>query len=115
MNNKGSSNEQFFRFLLLALLASFLFSHYLSPQKPVGPPRKAPDLAAAFAGLDPTKGPAPSKIAALNEVTKLDKDIAANPQDELAYWSRLRKGLLQQYILGNLEEKTRKSGYFGFG
>lgn len=98
-------------------LVAFFLMQYFAPNKngPQTPPRPAPTLEKAFAGIAPDQGAPLSKDAALVEITKLDAQIKANETDELSYWSRLRKGLIQQYILGNLEEKTRKSGWLGFG
>lgn len=117
MNNQRSSSEQFFQFLLLAFGGMLLF-RYFFPQPAATnsvPPRPAYTLVQAFKGIDPAQGPALTQTTALAEVKKLQDDIKKNPEDGLAYWSRLREGLIQQYVLHNLEEKTRKSGFLGFG
>ncbi len=48
-------------------------------------------------------------------MAKLQKAIADNGTDEYSYWARLRVGLIQQYILRNLEEKSRPGGFLGMG
>lgn len=116
MNNQRSSGGQFFQFLLLAMGGMLLFQHFFGPKPtPSAPPRPALTVPQTFKGIDPAQGPLLSKTEALSEEKKLKADIAKNPQDPLAYSSRLRVGLIQQYILQNLETKTRKSGWFGWG
>lgn len=67
----------------------------------------------------PEVGPAPAQdMAPLTpetgalEIQKLDKAIAGNERDEYSYWARLRKGLIQQYVLGELQMRTRQRGPF---
>ncbi|HEX8235324.1 MAG TPA: YidC/Oxa1 family membrane protein insertase [Abditibacteriaceae bacterium] len=64
-------------------------------------------------------GPAPSpNMPTLNaqtgaaEILVLDKVISGNERDEYSYWARLRKGLIQQYVLGELQMKPRQRGPF---
>lgn len=117
MNKQRSSGEQFFQFLLLSLGAMLLFQYFF-PQNnkaPAVPPRPALTLAQAFKGIDPAQGPILTETEALAEEKRLKADIAKNPQDALAHSSRLRVGLIQQYILNTLEAKTRKSGFLSMG
>lgn len=117
MDKPRSSTEQFLRTLILALGASFLISYFINGRKPVdqAPARKAPTLAQAFKGIDPQQGPLLSKDPARDEIDRLQKEVSKNGSDENAQWSRLRIGLIQQYILGNLEQKEGPSGFLGYG
>ncbi|RYG69184.1 hypothetical protein EON80_10285, partial [bacterium] len=116
MNNKSSSTEQILRFLLLAFVGWFLIQNIFKPKTDTAlPPRAALTLAQAFKGIDPAQGPLLTEVEALKEKEKLKADINKSPQDDLAYWSRLRQGLIDQYILGTLEVKERKSGFLGLG
>jgi YidC/Oxa1 family membrane protein insertase len=107
MNNKRSPIEQFFTIALLSF-AGFLLWQQFSGNKPSGSARAektAPPLAQAFKGLD---GGAPSKEAALKEISALQAELETGGKDEYSYWARLRLGLLQQYVLKNAVE-ARKS------
>ena len=116
MNKPRSSGEQFSQWLLLALGGMLLFQYFFPQKKaPVAPPRPTLTLAQAFKGIDPAQGPLLSPSAALAEEKKLQADIDKNPQDPLAHSSRLRVGLIQQYILKNLKVETRKSGFLNLG
>ena len=118
MNKPGSTGEQFFRFLLLSLGAMLLYNTFFARKDTSNqtPPRKAPALVQAFAGIDPTKGGTPlNATSATAEVGKLTNQIQTNTSDELAQWSRLRVALIQQYVLGSLAPKTRPSGFMGMG
>jgi hypothetical protein len=75
--------------------------------------------ASKAASDEPQVGAAPSPdMARLTpetgalEIQKLDKAIAGNDRDEYSYWARLRKGLIQQYVLGELQMRTRQRGPF---
>ena len=113
----NKQNPPIERFMLMAVLmvAWFYFFPKLFPQTPEKPPRPALTLSQAFKGIDPAQGPALTEVAAIAEEKKLQAEISASPQDPYSYWARLRKGLIEQYVLNNLETKTRKSGFLGFG
>lgn len=116
MNNQSSSVERILRFVLLAVAGWFLFRGVLNPPaQDTVPPRPALSLAQAFKGIDPAQGPALTEVEALKEEKKLEADITKSPQDDLAYWSRLRLALIDQYVHNNLEVKERKSGFLGLG
>ncbi len=116
MNKQGSTNDQFFRALILAAAAFFLFRSFSDNQQaPKTPPRPAPTLKAAWAGIDPAAGPALTPAAATAALTVLDKDIAVNPKDARSNWDRLRQGLISQYVLKNLKTDTIPSGFLGMG
>lgn len=116
MEKKNPSGDQFFRVVILALGMTLLFNYFWGQRpNPQTAPRKAPTLAQAFKGIDSSQGPILEKEAARDEIDQLNKDISENERDAKAMWSKLRIGLIQQYILGNLESKTRKSGILGFG
>ena len=84
-------------------------------EKPAVPPRARLKLVEAFNNIAPSQGAPLDKTAALAEVERLDKLVAANPKDEVTMWAHLRTGLIQQYILGDLKPATRKGGFMGFG
>ena len=117
MNQQNSQGSQIFRFLLLGLAGFFLWNSFNQKKddKPAVPPRAPLQLVDAFNNIAPAQGPALDKTAALAEVDRLDKLVAANPKDEVAMWAHLRTGLIQQYILGDLKPATRKGGILGFG
>src|SRR5215216_3321052 len=110
MNNRRSASEQLiFNFLLSFLAVWFIFQYLHGPQqKAQVPPRQAKTVAEAFAGIATT--PRLSKAQAQTEVIALQKNIALNPDDGLAQWSRLRLGLIQQYVLGLLAPVTIPGG-----
>jgi len=118
MEKKPTSGGQIFQVLALSLGMMFLWQTFFG-QKPQNSqqvqPRKAPALVKAFAGIDPAQGPALQKEPARDEIDRLKKDIAKNDKDDIALWSKLRIGLIQQYVLGDLESKERSSGILGFG
>jgi len=116
MNKKGSASA-FIQQALIGLLIWVVIQHFLGGNHTSVPPRKAPALAQAFAGIDPAVAgtPALDAKAANAEVTKLQAQITANDSDDLAQWSRLRVGLIQQYVLKNLQSSTRGAGFLGFG
>jgi YidC/Oxa1 family membrane protein insertase len=72
---------------------------------------------AASGELEVGAAPSPN-MATLNaqtgaaEILALDKAIAGNERDEYSYWARLRKGLIQQYVLGELQMRPRQRGPF---
>ena len=72
-------------------------------------------MAEAFNNIAPAQGAPLDKTTAPAEVARLEKLVTANPKDELAMWSQLRIGLIQQYILGDLKQAQRKGGFLGFG
>ncbi|HVF10400.1 MAG TPA: YidC/Oxa1 family membrane protein insertase [Abditibacteriaceae bacterium] len=116
MNNQRSKTEQLMLMMMLVFGASLLYRHFFEPpSKPPGPVRQAPALSKAFAGIDPQAGSRLTETAARTEVDKLQKEISADANDEYSYWARLRVALIQQYILGNLEKRTRASGFLGMG
>ncbi|BCM91364.1 membrane protein insertase YidC 2 [Abditibacteriota bacterium] len=107
------------RMLMAGLLMFFIYQTFFNhPKSNQAPPRTAPALAQAFAGIDPALVPG---IPALNvttgnaEIKKLQANVTTNDSDALAQWSRLRMALIQQYVLGTLVPSTRKSGFLGFG
>ena len=118
MKKSGSPND-LFRNLLLAGFIFFAYQAIFNRgnQTNQAPPRTAPALAQAFAGIDPATSPgAPLNVNTANaEVLKMQGQIKANSSDALAQWSRLRIALIQQYVLGTLSSATRKSGILGFG
>lgn len=93
--------QQFVLVMVLSFCALQVFNSYFGPKKTATTARAMPAnaLPAAFARLDPAKPPVLDKTAATAEITKLDAQIKANDADDLAYWSRLREGLIQQYVL----------------
>jgi len=116
MNNQRSKTEQMMLMLMLALGASLLYQQFFgAPTKPPGPVRQAPALSKAFVGIAPGNGETLSETAARAEVTKLQQEINTNGEDEYSYWARLRSGLIQQYVLQNLEKKKKSSGFMGMG
>ncbi len=117
MNKQRSFGEQMFQFLVLAIAGMWLFQNVFNKPKPadVVPPRPALSLAQAFKGIDSSQGAILTPAAGLVEGKKLKADIAKNSQDGLADWSRLRLALIQQYISKDLDEKSRKNGFAGFG
>ncbi len=117
MNKPRSFSEQLPQFLLVALGSWMLFNYFFKPQNATNanPPRAALSVAQAFKGIDPAQGPALSETQAIAQSKQLKAQIDKNPQDGLAYWSRLRVALLQQYVLKNLDQKERSSGFLGMG
>ena len=117
MNQQNSQGNQIFRFLLLGLAGFFLWNSFnqKKDEKPAVAPRAPLKLVEAFNNIAPSQGAPLDKTAALAEVERLDKLVAANPKDEVAMWAHLRTGLIQQYILGDLKPATRKGGFLGFG
>jgi len=116
MNKKGSASTLLQQFLLAGLFW-FAIQHFFGGNRSSTPPRKAPALVQAFAGIDPSvPGAKPLDVVAANaEVGKLQQQITLNDSDELAQWSRLRVGLIQQYVLKNLQSSTRGAGILGLG
>ncbi len=118
MNKSGSSSD-FIRTLLLGAVMIFAFQYFFNrPKTNQAPPRTAPALVQAFAGVDPSTAPGTSALNATTanaEIKKMQANITTNDSDALAQWSRLRIALIQQYILGTLQPATRKSGFLGFG
>jgi YidC/Oxa1 family membrane protein insertase len=113
MNNRRSASEQLiFNFLLSFLAVWFIFQYFNAPKQTKVPPRTAPTLQQAFKGIDPNAGARLTVPTATAEITKLQKNITDNPQDELAQWSRLRIGLIQQYVVGQLAPVTVPGGIF---
>lgn len=106
-----------FRTLLLALGMTLLFQVFFGQRNNNSqvPPREAPALVKAFDGIAPGQGAPLGKDKARDEIDRLEKEIAKNTGDETAMWSKLRIGLIQQYVLGTLKEDTRSSGMLGFG
>ncbi len=95
----------------------FLIQHFMGA--PPSKARPAPAFATVFAGIDPAQGAPPTPATAPltpatanAEVTKLQANIAANDSDDLARWSKMRLALIQQYVTGTLQTKTRKVGMF---
>lgn len=100
MNNQRSPKEQLLFNFLLSFVAVWFIFQYFNPQKNTAvPPRKAPALQQAFAGIDPASGPKLTPSAANAEIAKMQANIKANSNDDLAQWSRLRQGLIEQFIL----------------
>ncbi len=103
MNNKRSVKEQLLFNFLLSFVAVWFIFQYLNPQKnTAAPPRKAPSLSQAFVGIDPASGPRLTATTASSEIAKMTANIKANSNDELAQWSRLRQGLVEEYIVGKM-------------
>lgn len=117
MNKPGSFNDLLRNFLLAgAVFFAFQWFFGRNNSSNQTPPRKAPALVKAFAGIDPATGGAALNATTANaEVGALQKQIGANSTDELAQWSRLRVALIQQYVLGTLPTSTRKGGFAGLG
>ena len=145
MQNRQSSSQQIFRFLILSVAAYFLMQSFFGKPKttaPVGPAQIAPPMEMAFAGIAPvekSKLPTPTaaptaaaastqaapvapavsmapitKANAPAEIKKLDAAIAGSPNDEYAQWALLRKGLIEQYVLGAMSARPRPHGPFDF-
>ena len=113
MNKERSVKEQLLFNFLLSFIAVYFIFQYFNPQKnTVAPPRKAPALQQAFAGIDPASGSPVTLATAPAEIEKLQKDIAANPNDELAQWSRLRQGLIEEYIVGKMAPVVIPGSFF---
>ena len=114
MNKSRSASEQLiFNFLLSFMAVWFIFQYFNGPKQGTAvAPRTAPTLQKAFEGIDSAATARLNSETAAAEVTKLQKDIAANAQDDLAQWSRLRIGLIQQYVLGQLAPVTIPGGLF---
>jgi YidC/Oxa1 family membrane protein insertase len=116
MDNQRSKSEQMMLVMMLVFGATLLYQHFFAPaKKPAGPVRPVPTLSKAFAGIDPGSGSPLVETAARAEVAKLQQQINSDGQDGYSYWARLRMGLIQQYILHNLEKKSKQSGLFGMG
>jgi len=116
MNKKGSAST-FLQQALLGILFVLAYQHFFGGNHSSTPPRKAPALVQAFAGIDPAvPGAKPlDATTATAEVANLQKQITLNDSDDLAQWSRLRVGLIQQYVLNNLQSSTRGAGFLGLG
>lgn len=101
MNNQRSSFQQFLLMAALAYGVSIIIGQYFGPKKTPTAARSVPAnaLQAAFQGLDPAKPPVLTKDAAPAEILALDKKIKENDGDDLAFWARLRSGLIQQYVI----------------
>lgn len=110
MNKSRSASEQLIFNFLLSFMAVWFIFQYFNPSKPSATValRTAPTLQKAFEGID--SGTRLTSQAASAEITKEQAKIASNPQDAQAQWSRLRIGLLQQYILGQLAPVTIPGG-----
>lgn len=108
MNNKRSPIEQFLTIALLSFAGFYAWQNFFG-NKPTGAARAektAPPIAQAFKDLG-NDASAPSKEAALKEVSTLQAEFAANGKDEYSSWARLRAGLLQQYVLKNAVEARK--------
>lgn len=107
------------RTLLLGAIMIFAFQFFFNrPKSNQTPPRTAPALAQAFAGIDQSVAPGTTALNATTgnaEIVKLQAQIKTNESDALAQWSRLRVALIQQYVLNTLQTSTKKSGFLGFG
>lgn len=114
MNNQGSNAGQVFRLAILAFLAMYIWQSFTAQknQVPPTPPRPMPALAEAFKGIDRSQGAILAPEAGKAEIKTLREKIATNPNDEYSYWARLRIGLIQQYILKNLEMKPRPPSFW---
>lgn len=100
MNNQRSAKEQLLFNFLLSFIAVYFIFQYFNPQKATTtPPRTAPPLQQAFAGIDPASGATLLPATAPTEIAKMQANIKANSSDALAQWSRLRQGLIEQYVL----------------
>ena len=112
MNKSRSAGEQLLFNFLLSFMAVWFIFQYFNPSKQGATvaPRTAPTLQKAFEGIDSATRLTSQTASA--EVTKLQANITTNPQDELAQWSRLRIGLIQQYILGQLAPVTIPGSMF---
>jgi YidC/Oxa1 family membrane protein insertase len=102
MNNQRTPFQHFVVIFALAIAASYFFQNFFGDKTksadtaPKAAPKNA--LATAFAGLDPQK-PVLDKATASAEIKKLDEAITKNGSDANSYWSRLRAGLLEQYVI----------------
>ena len=113
MNNQRSPKEQLLFNFLLSFVAVYFIFQYFNPQQTASvAPRKAPTVQEAFKGIDPANGTRLTAATAPAEITKLQKNIQDNPNDSLAHWSRLRIGLVQQYILQKMEPVTIPGSFF---
>lgn len=113
MNNQRSPKEQLLFNFLLSFVAVYFIFQYLNPQKTAStPPRKALTIQQAFQGIDPADGARLTLATAPTEIAKLQKNIKDNPADGLAQWSRLRIGLIEQYILQKMEPVTIAGSFF---
>jgi YidC/Oxa1 family membrane protein insertase len=115
MNNQGSNTGQLFRLAILAFLGVYMWQTWTAqknqPQQQAV--RTAPALTEAFKGIDRKQGELLTAEAGKAEIKALQQKIASNNKDEYSYWARLRVGLIQQYILNDLELKTRPPNFLG--
>ncbi|HEY0075352.1 MAG TPA: membrane protein insertase YidC [Abditibacteriaceae bacterium] len=114
MNNQRSAKEQLLFNFLLSFVAVYFIFQYFNPQQQNAAvaPRKADSLQKAFQGIDPADGARLTPATASTEIAKLQKNIKENPNDGLAQWSRLRIGLIEQYILQKMEPVTIPGSFF---
>src|SRR5687767_13328193 len=113
MNNQRSAKEQLLFNFLLSFVAVYFIFQYFNPQKTASTqPRKANTLQQAFQGIDPATGARLTPASAPTEIARLQKNIKENPSDGLAQWSRLRIGLIEQYILQKMEPVTIPGSFF---
>lgn len=113
MNKSRSASEQLIFNFLLSFVAVWFVFQYFNPQKSATTvaPRTAPTLQQAFGGIDPANGKRLTPATAATEVTKMQANIKANPDDALAQWSRLRQGLIEQYILQKMSVVEIPGGF----
>jgi YidC/Oxa1 family membrane protein insertase len=91
----------------------------IAPVEPSTRPQPTPTVAAANAASTPAvpvvvSGAPITKANAAAEIKKLDAEIAASPNDGYAQWAMLRKGLIEQYVLGVMTTRPRPAGPFDF-
>lgn len=115
MNNQRSAKEQLLFNFLLSFVGVWLIFQFFNPQKnSATPPRKAPALQQAFVGIDSTVPGSPllTTATAPAEIAKMTANIKANSSDALAQWSRLRIGLIEQYVLQKMAPVEIPGSFF---
>ena len=113
MNNGRSPKDQLiFNFLLSFMAVWMIFNYFNAPKTNTVAPRKAPTLVEAWKNIAAGNGESLTPTSAAAEITKQQGFITANSSDEQSMWSRLRIGLIQQYVLGKLEPVTIPGGMF---